>query len=79
MNFLVSTSLILAYEVEKQLSLDSDVQHVFFLRWQNFRVVLAGQMLCKGLEVTPPQNGFRTNKLQLNLGWPKLNDLKCMD
>ena len=28
-NFIVSTSLILACEVEKQLSLDCDVQHVF--------------------------------------------------
>ena len=50
-----------------------------FLRWPNVRVVLGGQMLFKGLEVTPLQNGFRTNKLQQNLSWPKLNDLKCMD
>ena len=70
--------MILACEVES-----NRVWTVMFsmplLRWPNFRVILWGQMLFNGLDVTPLQNGFGRNKLQQNLSWPKLNDLKCMD
>ena len=77
-----SHTMILACEAEKQLSLDSDVQHAFFLRWPNFRVVFWGKMLFKGLEVTPPSKWIWKKQAPAKselakAQWLEMHGLKC--